>query len=132
VLQPQDVAWPKAQEARQLRDVAAALETELPRDLQPETARSEPGLGASAEHSACPLQAEVGEVEQTSEAEALAQRISRRWFRRNPQSSRSERLSNFAPWGKMPDHHDAAVYVSTGAKISAPSSIPFARRISAA
>jgi hypothetical protein len=84
-----DAAWLRVQRERQLRDAAAALETELPRHPQPETAQSEPGEDASAEHLACPLQALVGEVEQASEAEALAQRISRRWFRRNPQSSRS-------------------------------------------
>ncbi len=52
--------------------------------------------------------------------------------RRKPQSSRSGTLSNFDAQSKMPDHADQAVYVSTGAKISGLSSIPLARRISAA
>jgi hypothetical protein len=117
-------AWPKAQrQALELLPGDEAALQWLPGDE----------AAVAAVHSPARQQEGADEAAgRASEAEALTQRISRRWFRRNPQSSRSTKLSNFASQSKMPDHHDAALYVSADAKISGPSSIPFASRTSAA
>lgn len=112
---------------------AESLQAQQMRPPQVEAARPhQPQDAEAAVHSGAQRPGEADEAEQASEAEALTQRISRRWsveihdrrdreaieFRFAEQDARSPR--------------DAPSYVSAGAKISGLSSMPFASRISAA